>query len=167
MGTTLVDLTLILKQAENSVGAVKSKANLIETASKGLDSIKPFQMTAEAIKNLQDQVNSLLQLVEAFAKVLALIPGPQITTQVVTLVTATTKNIVPASTAPANGDMLFIKTVQDGTGLGLITWDASFRGVSVNMNDPHTVNSACFFLFVGSGGYWCLSGLPLIGVPAP
>lgn len=124
---------------------------------------------SQSVVELQRQIDALRRTLQAVVDALnaLVIPTPtppfSVTLQDVPLVTATTTNIVPVSTSPANGDVLFVVTTQDATGGGLISWDASFKGVTPDDNDPITPNVLSSYLFIGRGGFWTVAALPKIG----
>lgn len=161
-----VTLATILRSTANSAGAVKDKANRIVAASKGTSAERTSQLTGDSIKTLQDEINTLRFLLGGLATIVqsgGSSASFSITLQDVPLVTATTTNIVPVNTSPADGDALLVVTTQDATGGGLITWDASFKGVTPDDNDPLTPSVSSSYLFIGRGGFWTIAAFPRIG----
>ena len=122
--------------------------------------------TAEALDTLDGTLDSLSQTVGGIQSTIAsLTPGSPGSTSLdlqleVAVPNGTTTNINAVGT-PTTGDQLVLFLNVDSTGGGQITWDASFKGISVNDIDnlPSTNGLLNAYTFRGRSDnkWWCIA----------
>jgi hypothetical protein len=87
------------------------------------------------------------------------VPPPVFQSVLPVILTADTE--IDYMAPPQNGVVLVVIVSQDSVGGHLMTWGALFLlAPNAIPSDPNTVN---VFSFISSGGYWYLTGTPLLG----
>jgi hypothetical protein len=165
MSTTATSILASLT-AQESAGAIKNKTNFIAAQSNGLEDAQVHQMSASALSNLQDQINSLNKALRALAGVTPTSGGT--TPTFVSPITfdrhtITANTTITASVLPSSTKQLLVVFVTYSTGGWTLTWNTStFSVAPTGLSSLAGTRSAIIFADDG-GGKWEMVAPPMTG----